>query len=109
MVKPTLSSVQVSSMSTTGHYIARNYNGTTKSSNFVKVSKFSQNYMGDSGFPYPNPTDNGLYLDRAIVIDGSNSKIFRGYLPGCWNPLHGNLGNQDDTFSGAAASDRRFL
>jgi hypothetical protein len=95
---------------TDGHYISRNYNGTTKSANFVKISKFSQNYMGDNGFPYPNPADNGLYMDRMMVIDGSSSKIFRGYLPGCWNPLHANLGNQDDTFSGAAElAGRTFL
>lgn len=52
------------------------------------------NSMGEAAlFPYPNPPDNGLYLTPVHIGQGG---VFRGKLPGVYEPLQGRCLNQFD-------------
>jgi len=49
----------------------------------------SGNY-GSSGFSYPLPTTNGIFLERALLNENSQSAagLPRGVMPGVWAPDH---------------------
>ncbi len=83
-----------------GHYLARNYDSTSKSVNCIPIGKNFGSYLGSGGFDYPNPSDNNLMMDKLILADSPADKTFRGYYPGLWNALHNDPGNHNDTFSG---------
>jgi hypothetical protein len=93
-----------------GHYIARNYNGTVKSVNFSKLTWLNGTYLGLGGFVYPNPSDSNFIMDRCLVCDDMTNADLRGYMPGLWNPLHYDPANDADTFSGNGdLSGRSYL
>jgi hypothetical protein len=55
---------------------------------------WDQNAMGSLAlFPYPNPPDNGLYLTPVCV---ASNGVFRGRMPGVYEPLQGRVLNQFD-------------
>ena len=91
----------------TGHYMDRIWTGVGGS---LAVGKHSDAYKtGVAGspvmglnsnaatFPYPNGPDGGLYLAPVWV---HHSNAVRGYMKGCWNPLHTTPLNHNDTYSG---------
>lgn len=51
--------------------------------------------IGNTGSPYPNPVDNGFHAWPIEVWEGNTTA--RGYLPGCWNPIHPYAQINDNT------------
>ena len=43
--------------------------------------------MGNTGVPYPNPVDNGIYV-MPLMIQEQTGPSLRGRLPGLLCPLH---------------------
>ena len=98
-----LASSVANGTSVTGHYLARNYAGTTISRLCGKTASNLQGgmlYMGNYGMPYPDPASGGMLLARVYVNDGDASYQIRGRMPGLYNPIHNLPGNPGDTFSG---------
>lgn len=89
---------------TTGHYVARAYTGSGTALNEVACAEGCSTgsgvvgaavIYGPSGLVYPNPVDNGVYINRCRFFD--NSTTFRGWMRGFWS-----FGNQ---VSGVADGD----
>lgn len=63
--------------------------------------------MGGGGMNYPHQADGGLYLAPVYIgeLIGSVTPVFRGILPGIWNPCHAanTAFNLHDTVVGAGA------
>jgi hypothetical protein len=92
-----------------GHYMDRSWTGVGGSLAVGKHSDLFKTGWGNTTgvfmglnqnaayFPYPNGPDGGLYLAPAWV---HHSSAVRGYMKGCWNPLHTTPLNHNDTYSG---------
>ncbi|MFZ6767759.1 hypothetical protein ACO0LM_11815 [Undibacterium sp. Di26W] len=73
-------------------YIAKAYNGIGDAIQAIRtfptalangVSNYSGQVTGPNATPYPNPTDNGLYL-VLFNISENDSKAFRGFMRGMY-------------------------
>ena len=53
--------------------------------------------FGDTSLPFPNPVDNGLYVQPTLILEDS---ALRGRQPGLYIPLHRKLMSSPETFSG---------
>ncbi len=113
-------SFNVSNIASTGHYIQRNRNGLAGSLNFGKCAFAFQpapsngSGMGqNTGFPWPNGEDGGLYLSPIYFLDYATAPSFsiRGRLRGIWHCGHAPAGfNDGDTFTGVGDfSGKTFL
>lgn len=56
---------------------------------------------GNAGGFYPDPITGGILLDYILVSEPT--RLFRGKLPGVFNPLHALPGNNWNTFAGRGA------
>lgn len=63
-------------------YGARSY---TQLGSAIAMTYGTEGAFGSSGFTYPNPADNGLYLSKVRLLESSNP---RGLLPGLFSPIH---------------------
>ena len=85
-----------------GCYIARNYNGEGTSQTVGVVASALQSTgghtLGGSGLVYPNPTDNGIFM-QPVFIKNEDYKL-RGWMPGLWSPQHNKPLAHGDTFGG---------
>lgn len=72
---------------TSERLIARKYHQQLGTSSWKCPGAFS---IFGSGLPYPNPTDNGFYMDKSPIMCQESDGTFRGYMPGIINPMHRN-------------------
>lgn len=99
-------------------FVARNFTGVGgstiigKHGDSAKFNGFAMGYSSSTPsyvLPYPNPTDNGLYLSPVYITEGAGGAL-RGYLKGFWNPCHAQPMNHLDAFTGSGAySSKSFL
>lgn len=75
--------VAVDNSNAAGAALLRSYTQLGAQVGFTKYSLMATNMMGYSGFAYPNPSDNGVYIDSIWIIQGGG---FRGKMPGLWAP-----------------------
>lgn len=66
-----------------GHYLARAYSGLGAALPFAKYSVAT--YLT---YAYPNPADNGIYLDPVRVNEIGGGGTLRGTVPGWWQLVH---------------------
>lgn len=96
-----------------GHYLARNYAGTTISKLCGKTASninAMATSIGVSGVQYPDLASGGMLLSKVYVNDADIAFQIRGTMPGLFNPLHNLPGNPGDSFSGVGPlSGKTFL
>ena len=96
-----------------GHYLARNYAGTTISRPCGKTASNINGMatsIGVSGVQYPDQASGGMLLSKVYVNDADIAFQIRGTMPGLFNPLHNLPGNPGDSFSGVGPlSGKTFL
>lgn len=95
----------VSATAMPGHYVSRDYAGTTISKQCGKVAGCFANAtaMGTSGPTYPDPITGGMLLSPVFMHDAEATNVVRGRLPGLYNPIHNLPGSPGDTFTGVGA------
>ena len=72
-------------------YMARAYHQLPGSIGFRMVGPSITTKMG-GGLPFPNPSDNGFYVQSEPPMVFAGEADFRGYMPGVRNPLATNVG-----------------
>ena len=95
-----------------GHYLARNYAGTTISKLCGKTASNLNGIassIGASGVQYPDLASGGMLLSKVYVHDADIAFQIRGTMPGLFNPLHNLPGNPGDSFSGVGPLSGKTL
>ena len=76
---------------TSNKYMARAYHQLPSPVGFRMVGTSLNTKMG-GGLPFPNPSDNGFYVQSEPPMVFAGEADFRGYMPGVRNPLATNAG-----------------
>ena len=76
---------------TSNKYIVRPYHQLPGLVGFRMVGTSLATKMG-GGFPFPNPSDNGFYVQAEPPMVFAGEADFRGYMPGVRNPLATDVG-----------------
>ena len=76
---------------TSNKYIARPHHQLPGPVGFRMVGTSLTTKMG-GGFLFPNPSDNGFYVQAEPPMVFAGDIDFRGYMPGVRNPLATNVG-----------------
>ena len=96
----------------TANYMARAYTGVGSSITLAKWGDYfqaAQTAAGSTGgIAYPSPIDGSLVI-TPINYGGAADGLYRGVLPGLWNPMHVEAFADGDTLSGIGGlSSRTF-
>jgi hypothetical protein len=95
---------------TTGHFIARDYNGAGTSKAAMKRAVYDlQGYSPfghASNAAFPDAVTSEMTVSPVAVteINGSSLPIYRGLLPGLWAPLHSSPAAHGDTIAGSGTT-----
>lgn len=92
---------QNTTSATAGHYVAGSnaqVAGSLAISKTIKAAAVgTSTNLGNASRPYPDPVTGGMLLSRLFIVE---SGLDRGYLPGCYTPLHTLPGAPGDTLTG---------